>query len=103
MTTNRINRREAPDIMNILVAKTYHHRAEDMEINHAIAQNKWLEKTSTSVSMVILALGFATLGLLSFTTKHQGGVTNGLPFQNAFSRIGSVFTILIGTTFLVAA
>jgi hypothetical protein len=50
-----------------------------MEINHAFAQNKWLEKTSTSISMVILALGFAALGLVSFTTKHQGGVTNGLP------------------------
>ena len=30
-----------------------------MESNHAVAQNKWLEKTSTSISMVILALEFA--------------------------------------------
>jgi hypothetical protein len=27
-----------------------------MEVNHAVAQNKWLEKASTSISMVILAL-----------------------------------------------
>ena len=74
-----------------------------MEINHAVAQNKWLEKTSTSISMVILALGFAALGLVSFTTKHQGGVTNGLPFENAFAMIGGTISILIGATFLVAA
>ena len=74
-----------------------------MEINHAVAQNKWLEKISTSISMVILALGFATLGLVSFTTKHQGGVTNGLPFENAFPMIGSIISILIGATFLIAA
>jgi hypothetical protein len=89
--------------MNILVAKTSHHRAADMEINHAVAQNKWLERTSTSISMVILALGFATLGLVSFRTKYQEGATNGLPFENAFSMIGSAISILIGATFLVAA
>ena len=74
-----------------------------MESNHAAAQNNWLEKTSTSISMVILALGFATLGLVSFTTKYQEGVANGLPFENAFSMISGTISILIGTTFLVVA
>jgi hypothetical protein len=74
-----------------------------MEINRAVAQNKWLVKTSTSISMVILGLGFATLGLVCFTTKFEGGVTNGLPFENAFSMIGSTISILIGATFLIAA
>ena len=74
-----------------------------MEINHAVTQNKWLEKTSTSLSMVILAVGFTTLGLVSFTTKYQEGVANGLPSENALSMIGSAISILIGATFLVAA
>jgi uncharacterized membrane protein YidH (DUF202 family) len=74
-----------------------------MESNHAAAQNNWLEKTSTSISMVILGLGFATIGLVSFTTRLQGDVINGRPFENAFSMIGSTISILIGATFLIAA
>lgn len=74
-----------------------------METNRAVVQNKWLEKTSTSLSMVILALGFGTLGLVSFTTKFPEGVANSLPFENALSMIGSAVSILIGATFLVAA
>jgi hypothetical protein len=74
-----------------------------METNRAVTQNKWLEKTSTSISMVILALGFGTLGLVSFRAKFQESVANGLPFENAFSMIGSAVSILIGATFLVAA
>ena len=38
-------------------------------------------------------------GLVSFTTKDQGGVTTGLPFENAFSMIGGTISILIGATF----
>jgi hypothetical protein len=89
--------------MNMLAAKTYHHSVEHVEINHAVAQDKWLVKTSSSISMVILGLGFATLGLVSFTAKHQGSVTDGLPFENAFSMIGSTISMPIGATFLIAA
>ena len=74
-----------------------------MEISHAVGQNKLLEKTSTSISMVILALGFTVLGLVSCTAKYQEDVANGLPFENALSMIGGAISILIGATFLVAA
>jgi uncharacterized membrane protein len=82
---------------------THHHRAKQMKINHAAAQNKWLEKISTGISLLVMALGFVIVGLVSFTTEHQGDVINRLPFANALFMIDGTGTILIGATFLVAA
>jgi hypothetical protein len=43
-TTEGINRREVPDILNISVAKTWPSESGEHGNNHAVAQNKWLEK-----------------------------------------------------------
>jgi hypothetical protein len=74
-----------------------------MKMKHLVAHNKWLEKICTSASLVILALGFALIGLVSFTTEHKGDVINGLPFENALFVVNSTISILIAATFSAAA
>ena len=66
------------------------------------AQN-YLHTLATSLSLVILALGFSGLGFISFLNNqpnHTGGIFSA---ENAYSLIGSSFSVLVGTTFLVAA
>jgi uncharacterized membrane protein (DUF485 family) len=57
---------------------------------------------ATSLSLIVLALGFSALGFISF---NKQGIEAGSIFsaQNAYSFIGSSFSILVGATFLVAA
>jgi hypothetical protein len=100
--TNGISRREVPDIMKILVTKTNRQRADYLEMNRAFFQNKRLRKTSTSVSIAILALGFCALGLLSLINRHQPCGADRLSLEMAFSVIGSTASILLGGIFLVA-
>jgi hypothetical protein len=52
-----------------------------------------LEKISTSLSLVGLALGFSVLGLLIVAKEHDGGA----------SIIGGILGILLGVAFLIAA
>jgi hypothetical protein len=52
-----------------------------------------LEKISTTISLVGLALGFSALGLLTIAKNHDGGVT----------LTGGLLGILIGAAFLLAA
>jgi len=52
-----------------------------------------LEKISTAISLVGLALGFSVLGLLIVAKEHDGGA----------SIIGGILGILLGATFLIAA
>jgi hypothetical protein len=54
---------------------------------------KRLEKISTAVSLLGLALGFSALGLLIVAREHDGGA----------SIIGGILGILLGATFLMAA
>jgi hypothetical protein len=65
--------------------------------------SKNLNKISTSGSLVILALGFAALGFLSFTSKYHAGEINSMSSDNALSVIGSTISIVLGVTFLVVA
>jgi uncharacterized membrane protein YidH (DUF202 family) len=52
-----------------------------------------LQKISTALSLVGLALGFSVLGLLIITKEHDGGA----------SITGGILGILVGVTFLIAA
>ena len=52
-----------------------------------------LQKISTALSLVGLALGFSGLGLLIITKEHDGGA----------SITGGILGILVGVTFLIAA
>ena len=52
-----------------------------------------LQKISTSISLVGLALGFSVLGLLIVAKEHDGGP----------SITGGILGILLGAAFLIAA
>jgi hypothetical protein len=52
-----------------------------------------LQKISTSISLVGLALGFSVLGLLIVAKEHDGGA----------SITGGILGILVGAAFLIAA
>jgi hypothetical protein len=99
---NGINRREVPDMTKIWVANINRQRADYLERNRTSPQNKRLRKTSTSVSIAILALGFCALGLLSLINKHQPCEADRLSLEMAFSVIGGTASILLGGIFLVA-
>jgi hypothetical protein len=53
---------------------------------------KRLEKISTSISLVGLALGFSVLGLLIVAKEHDGGA----------SMTGGILGIFLGAAFLIA-
>ena len=54
---------------------------------------KRLEKISTAISLLGLALGFSVLGLLIVAKEHYGGA----------SITGGILGILLGAAFLIAA
>jgi hypothetical protein len=54
---------------------------------------KRLEKISTTISLLGLALGFSALGLLIVAKEHDGAV----------SITGGILGILLGAAFLIAA
>jgi peptidoglycan/LPS O-acetylase OafA/YrhL len=54
---------------------------------------KRLEKISTAISLLALALGFSVLGLLIVAKEHEG----------ATSIAGGILGIVLGATFLIAA
>jgi hypothetical protein len=55
------------------------------------------------MSLIILALGFSALGLVSYLNKPSSQVGSHLSVENTYTFIGSGFSILVGTIFLVAA
>ncbi|MBV8141366.1 MAG: hypothetical protein JO279_07445 [Verrucomicrobia bacterium] len=56
-----------------------------------------------SLSLVILALGFSALGCFSiFNTQSPDGGSI-FSVEHSYSLIGSIFSVLVGSTFLVAA
>jgi hypothetical protein len=62
-----------------------------------------LRKLSISLSLVILALGFSALGFVSFISTQPGQTSSIFSVEHTYSLIGSTFSVLVGTTFLVAA
>jgi uncharacterized membrane protein YdcZ (DUF606 family) len=62
-----------------------------------------LRALATSLSLVILALGFSALGFISFISKQPSYTSGILSTENAYSFIGGSFSILVGVVFLFAA
>jgi hypothetical protein len=62
-----------------------------------------LRTLATSLSLVILALGFSALGFISFISKQASYNSGVFSAENAYSLIGSSFSILVGLIFLFAA
>jgi hypothetical protein len=62
-----------------------------------------LRTLATSLSLVILSFGFAALGLTSFTNNPSIFVHGMFSIDNDYAIVGSSFSFLVGTTFLVAA
>jgi hypothetical protein len=52
-------------------------------------------------NLVILALGFATLGILSLTSRHYEGEINGM--SNTLVMLSSTISMLFSAAFLVVA
>jgi hypothetical protein len=71
------------------------------QIKTAVKTRSWLKRISTSISLVILTLGFFLLGLLTLISGNREGV--GLSFENSPAVVGSCVSIVVGTAFLVAA
>ena len=62
-----------------------------------------LRRLSVSLSLVILALGFSVLGFVSFMSTLPSQSSSIFSVEHIYSLIGSTFSVLVGTTFLVAA
>jgi hypothetical protein len=63
---------------------------------------KDLNKILTSGSLIILALGFAALGFLSFTFNYHAADIADISSDHVLPMIGSLSSILVGAIFLVA-
>jgi hypothetical protein len=62
-----------------------------------------LQKISAGISLVILSLGFSSLGLLSFVNKPHADLANIPQVGTASCIAGTAASLLAGTTFLVAS
>jgi hypothetical protein len=62
-----------------------------------------LKKLLINLCLVILALGFAALGFVSFINNPSDCAGSIFSAEHTYSLIGSAFSVLVGTTFLVAA
>jgi hypothetical protein len=61
-----------------------------------------LQRISTGISLISLALGFAILGVLIIVNRHQADL-NGFSGGSWVAIVGGISAILVGTAFLVAA
>jgi hypothetical protein len=61
-----------------------------------------LRTLATNLSLIILALGFSAFGFIPLINKQPIYASNIVSAENAYSFIGSSFSILVGATFLVA-
>ena len=62
-----------------------------------------LRTLSISLSLIILALGFSALGLVSYLNKPSSLTGGFFSVENTYAFVGSGFSVLVGTIFLVAA
>jgi uncharacterized integral membrane protein len=61
-----------------------------------------LQRISTGMSLVSLALGFWVFAMLIIINRHQAEL-NGLSGGSSFAMVGGICAFLVGTVFLVAA
>lgn len=66
-------------------------------------RNFCIENLSTRLALLILAVGFGSLGFLSFINRPLEANQTGLVSETTYSIIGSTIGILVGITFLTAA
>ena len=66
-------------------------------------RNFYIQKLSTRLALLILAVGFASLGFLSFMNRPLEANETGLFSDATYSIIGSTIGVLVGITFLTAA
>jgi len=62
-----------------------------------------LQKFCTGIGLLTLALGFSSLGILSFIGTYQDSAVYGFSIPNTFSLVGSVISMVAGTASLVGA
>ena len=74
-----------------------------MEINGPVRQRNYLKRTASRISILVLALGFLILGLLSLIKKHEMCVETGFSYENALSIIGGTASFMLGGIFLIAS
>jgi uncharacterized membrane protein YidH (DUF202 family) len=61
-----------------------------------------LQRISTAISLISLAVGFAIFGMLIMINRHQADL-NGFSGGSCVAIVGGISAILVGTVFLVAA
>ncbi len=62
-----------------------------------------LKRIAAGVSLLMLALGFLLLGILSFMNRLQGELAVGSALEKNCCVAGSAVSVLAGTIFFVAA
>jgi hypothetical protein len=62
-----------------------------------------IKRFSTGLGLLVLALGFSSIGILSFLNEHPENKATGLFSETTYSIIGSYISILVGAMFLGAA
>ena len=62
-----------------------------------------LKRISAGVSLIMLALGFSLLGILSFMNRLQGELAMGSALEKNCCVAGSALSMLAGAVFFVAA
>lgn len=62
-----------------------------------------LKRNWTGISLIMLALGFFLLGVLSFVSRLQGELAMASGAEQSFGVAGSAAGVLTGAIFLVAA
>jgi hypothetical protein len=72
------------------------------ETPNRLPRRQTLQKISTGLSLISLALGFSIFGMLIIVNRHQADL-NGLSGESSVATVGGIGAILVGTAFLVAA
>ena len=62
-----------------------------------------LKRISAGLSLVMLALGFFLLGILSFVNRPQGELVMASALEKSCVVLGSAVSVLAGAVFLFAA
>jgi hypothetical protein len=62
-----------------------------------------LQSISTGMSLLVLALGFSSLGILSFIGTYQDSAVYGFSFPDTYSLVGSAISMIAGVTSLLGA
>jgi hypothetical protein len=62
-----------------------------------------LRELSTGIGLLVLALGFSSLGFLSLLKRFPENAADGLFSESTYTFIGSSLSLLVGATFLVTA